>query len=206
MRHEAVISKELDDSGGDSSLRGLLLNFGMFGDVYKTSFDEWYKKDHKKREQWAALEMKDWCAYIDSSFKIRRMLEYGSLSISESLPSVIENQESIKQLLNDPRMPVICLNLNASDKQIHKEVRTIVSKYKAKRSFRPEELSDYLHTYDLRLSGVSWLETAKRVFGGPEYDRKTEMGIAELTIRRYQKNACRIIQNVESGQRFPGVY
>lgn len=201
----------------DALLRALYLKFtyDKFGDVHKSSFNDWWEKRQSDEavEDLSEIYKKEFFSYLKYLKHFRKQPV---------------THEEIYEMLRDflksyPFGDYIFLKINASakDKDIRDAVSKAVKTRKKKHTVQLDALKKYLLVYDGRKAGKSDGEIASEVFERVETSteisymepRKDQRGAKEPLapkqvsdyLRDYNKFAERIIKNVEMGN-FPGEF
>jgi hypothetical protein len=218
MRNPAHCSNLWHDSGKDPVLNGHLLNLWRFGDVFKVPFEKWYDREHEGMS-WAAIEIKDYFAWIDRKLVLQDKAYCKSMGLPYIMgkglmatvepKSIWDDPNVLRQMIDTPgqRGVNIRVNVYASDKEIRNAVSKIVKQYKKKTIPSLESLQDYLATYDLfKEPGRTELDVANTILSKFKVKRLSHNETINR-IRLYHKNARTIIHNVEQGYiYFPGEY
>lgn len=193
-----------------------VFTFLRFHDVHKNSFEKWYKY-HKEirrnirnsRTPKGINNYSDFVGYdinrCVGSFKRREGREPTIQELKNSLANLMKKEKYALWLMVSP--------VGREIKELTRQFAEIIKKHKDetcsqelqyKRNLeltskrRIKEMENYLKVYELRSTGLKWMSTTAKIFGGYTKDRQRE-------VMRYYSKAKKIIKNVERGV-FPGKY
>lgn len=199
----------------------LRANYQIFGDLYKDSFEDWWKTERRysvKDEYLSHLR-------IDN----KDVADY-SLLIAEDMndfrerfknpPSLDEFIRAFSDHLKNVRWLYLRVNvLGVNDSEISKQVHAVIKKKKRSPSIKEhiralslyddpqtvrDELKMYLEIYDLKKSGKSIRQIIENIGTKAEKAHSKDNDVQRV-FKRYIQKAKKIIQNVER-LNFPGKY
>lgn len=181
---------------------GLLVNYLIFGDVYRKSFEElWFS-----RELWKEIgagptpELVSMADEVDGHVEAYR-LEHGREPTLAELRAEISKDPYRYIRLNDNRVdPDSAMKAFLSLQHEFANPQEEHPFPEPSTRIRLDELKRYLQVYDLSMQGKNWKEIAQKMRFSPSTAPNLQM-----YVERDLKKARSIIKNVEKVQ-FPGDY